>query len=169
MRDHNLAPSKHPCINGKRPRTQERDCPGHGYCQRYCKLGFLQVRRRRGKPRKRNSRRPQSHQHAGRWGQKSKQEQSADPERDFLTVRSELAAFDPMLSARPALIALNKLDLVDAERASETARAMASLAAEHTIESVFVISAEQRSGLDPLVAAMARLLGLGGIEAQCPR
>ena len=85
---------------------------------------------------------------------------SADPERDFLTVRGELAAFDPMLSARPALIALNKLDLVGAERADETARAIASLAAEHAIDSVFVISAEQRIGLEPLVAAIARLLGL---------
>jgi GTPase involved in cell partitioning and DNA repair len=94
---------------------------------------------------------------------------SADPERDFLTVRGELAAFDPMLSARPALIALNKLDLVGAKRASDAARAMASLAADHAIEAVFVISAEQRSGLDPLVAAMARLLGRGEIEAQCPR
>ncbi|HVA39462.1 MAG TPA: hypothetical protein VNF49_02265, partial [Candidatus Binataceae bacterium] len=77
--------------------------------------------------------------------------------------------FDPMLSARPALIALNKLDLVGAERAAETASAMVALAAEHAIESVFVISAEQRIGLEPLIAAIARLLGLGGIEAQCPR
>jgi GTP-binding protein len=93
---------------------------------------------------------------------------SADPERDFLTVRSELAAFDPMLSARPALVALNKLDLVGAERAEETARAVASLAAEHAIDSVFVISAEQGIGLEPLVAAIARSLGLGAVEAQCP-
>ncbi len=94
---------------------------------------------------------------------------SADPERDFLTVRSELAAFDPMLSARPALIALNKVDLVGAERAEETARAIASLAAEHAIDSVLVISAEERIGLEPLVAAIARLLGLGAVEDQCPR
>jgi GTPase len=94
---------------------------------------------------------------------------SADPEHDFQTVRSELAAFDPMLSARPALIALNKLDLVSAERAEETARAIASLASEHAIDSVFVVSAEQRLGLAPLVAAIARLLGLGAVEAQCPR
>jgi GTP-binding protein len=91
---------------------------------------------------------------------------SADPERDFLTVRAELAAFDPMLSARPALIVLNKSDLVGAERADETARAIAALAAEHGgelgIDSVFVISAEQRVGLEPLVAAIARLLGLAG-------
>ena len=87
---------------------------------------------------------------------------SADPERDFLTVRSELAAFDPMLSSRPSPIALNKLDLVGAERAAETARAMAPIAAEHAIQSVFVISAERRIGLEPLVAEIERLLGLGG-------
>ncbi len=89
---------------------------------------------------------------------------SADPKRDFLTVRGELAAFDPMLSARPALIVLNKLDLVGAERADETTRAIAPLAAEHAIDSVFVISAEQRVGLEPLVAAIARLLDLGGTK-----
>jgi GTP-binding protein len=94
---------------------------------------------------------------------------SADAERDFLTVRAELAAFDPMLSSRPALIVLNKLDLVGAARAQETAQAMARLAPEHGVGSVLVISAEQRVGLEPLVAAIARLLGLGGIEAQCPR
>ena len=93
----------------------------------------------------------------------------ADPERDFLIVRGELAAFDPMLSARPGLIVLNKLDLVGAERAQETAQAMARIAAEHGIGSVLVISAEQRVGLEPSIAAIARLLGLGGIEAQCPR
>ncbi len=93
---------------------------------------------------------------------------SADPERDFLTVRGALAAFDPMLSRRPALIALNKLDLVDAARAGEIGRALASLADQYAIESVFVISAEQRLGLEPLVAAMARLLGLSAAEARCP-
>jgi len=83
--------------------------------------------------------------------------------------RAELAAFDPMLSSRPALIVLNKLDLVGAERAQETAQAMARLATEQGIGSVLVISAEQRVGLEPLIAAIERLLGLGGIEAQCPR
>ena len=94
---------------------------------------------------------------------------SGDPEHDFQTVRSELQAFDPMLSARPALIALSKLDLVSARRAEETARAVTSLAAEHKMYSVFVISAEQRIGLEPLVVAIARSLGLGAVEAQCPR
>jgi GTPase len=93
----------------------------------------------------------------------------ADPARDFLTVRGELAAFDPMLSARPAVIALNKLDLVEPARAKEAARALSAIATEHAIDSVFVISAEQRAGLEPLVAAIARLLGLAGIEARCPR
>ncbi|HTJ08246.1 MAG TPA: GTPase ObgE [Candidatus Binataceae bacterium] len=94
---------------------------------------------------------------------------TADPESDFLTVRGELAAFDPMLSARPALIVFNKVDLAGTARAEELAHRIASLAPEHAIESVFVISAEQRIGLEPLIAAIARILGLGGIEASCPR
>ena len=94
---------------------------------------------------------------------------SSDPERDFLTVRGELSAFDPVLSQRRSLIALNKVDLLGAEEAAEKARAIAPLAAQYRIESVFLISAEQRLGLEALVAAMARLLGRGAIETQCPR
>jgi GTP-binding protein len=91
----------------------------------------------------------------------------ANPEGDFLTVRGELAAFDPMLASRPALIALNKSDLVGERRVREIARALGAIAAKHGLESVFIISAEQRIGLQPLIAAIARLLGIGAIEAQC--
>lgn len=88
---------------------------------------------------------------------------SADPERDFKTVRGELLAFDPILDKRPALVALNKLDLVDAKRAREAARAMARV----TAAEVFVISAERRLGLEPLVAAVARQLGTGETAIAC--
>ncbi len=91
----------------------------------------------------------------------------ANPEADFLTVRGELAAFDPMLAARPAVIALNKSDLVGEQRAREAALALSAVAAQHGIGSIFVVSAERRVGLEPLLAAIARLLGLGAIEAQC--
>ena len=52
---------------------------------------------------------------------------SADPESDFDTVRREVAAFDDAMVERPAVIALNKADLVAAEEAQRIA-----LAAEHT-------------------------------------
>ncbi len=88
---------------------------------------------------------------------------SGNPERDFQTVRGELQAFDPALAQRPALIALNKLDLVDSDRASATARAIGARAAAE----VFVISAQERTGLEPLVAAVARLLGVVETGVEC--
>jgi GTP-binding protein len=91
----------------------------------------------------------------------------ANPEGDYLTVRGELEAFDPMLAARPAIIALNKSDLVGEQLAQERASALGAVASQHGIGAIFVLSAERRIGLEPLIAAIARLLGLGSIEAQC--
>jgi GTP-binding protein len=88
---------------------------------------------------------------------------SADPERDFETVRGELLAFDPILDRRPALIVLNKLDLVEAERAKVAASAMEKAASAE----VFIISAEQRIGLEPLVAAVERKLGADETAIAC--
>jgi GTPase len=79
---------------------------------------------------------------------------SADPESDFDTVRREVAAFDDAMVERPAVIALNKADLVAAEEASRIALA---LTARIGLE-VLVISAEQSAGIDPLVAAIAARL-----------
>jgi GTPase len=91
---------------------------------------------------------------------------TTSPEQDFATVGQELEAFDPAMAARPALIALNKLDLVapdEAEKAAATMRARSGL-------EVFVISAERHVGLDPLVVAIAHLLtSAEAAEVECPR
>jgi GTPase len=76
---------------------------------------------------------------------------TSDPARDFETLRREIAAFDPAMAARPALIALNKRDLVAPDEAEATARAMRAV----TRLDVFTISAQLREGLAPLVAAIA--------------
>ena len=79
---------------------------------------------------------------------------SGDFAGDFATVRGELAAFDPKLPERPALIALNKIDLVVEEDAACAAR---EISAETGLE-VFAISAQKRIGLEPLIAAIAERL-----------
>jgi GTP-binding protein len=90
---------------------------------------------------------------------------SSDPARDFDTVRREVAAFDAEMAARPALIALNKLDLVNAAEAEEAA---AAIRASTGLEA-FAISADRRVGLGPLVAAIARLLKTElPVRAKCP-
>jgi GTP-binding protein len=81
---------------------------------------------------------------------------SANPEDDFEIVRREVAAFDEEMLARPGVIALNKLDLVTADEAESIARAMRA----RTGLATFVISAQDRVGLEPLVTEIARQLKL---------
>jgi GTPase len=81
---------------------------------------------------------------------------SAKPEDDFEIVRREVGAFDEEMLTRPALIALNKLDLVTADEAESIAHAMRA----RTSLATFVISAQDRVGLEPLVTEIARQLKL---------
>jgi GTP-binding protein len=91
---------------------------------------------------------------------------TSDPPADFATVRSEIEAFDAEMVTRPAVIALNKLDLVTAADAATHARALRA----RTGLEVFVISAEEGIGPEPLVAAIAaRLKQAEGVPAECPR
>jgi GTP-binding protein len=76
----------------------------------------------------------------------------SNPARDFAIVRGELVAFEAEMASRPALIALNKEDLVAAGDAIELADKMRS---QSGLE-VFVISAREHRGLAPFMAAITR-------------
>lgn len=88
---------------------------------------------------------------------------SGKPADDFATVRGEIEAFDLALLERPALVALNKMDLV------ETDEAQAIIAAVQTAThlDVFPISAERRTGLEPLVEAVATRLRRSERPTEC--
>lgn len=90
-------------------------------------------------------------------------ELDAEPERGLATVRSELEAFDPALLERPAIVALNKADLVDERIAARCAARVR----EHTGLSAFVISAREKQGLAPLVARIAAQLRAREQQAEC--
>lgn len=79
---------------------------------------------------------------------------AADPEKDYATVRREVEVFDPAMTERPALIALNKLDLVTTADADSVAAAMRTYSGLE----VFTVSAQQGGGLTKLVSGIARLL-----------
>ncbi len=76
------------------------------------------------------------------------------PEDAYRTVRGEIGAFDPALLERPAVAALNKIDLLSDAETAEAARGLASA----TGLRVFAISAENKSGIAPLLEEMARML-----------
>lgn len=90
-------------------------------------------------------------------------ELDAEPEHNLATVRSELEAFDPGLLERPAIVALNKADLV----AERIAAQCAARVREHTGLPAFVISAREKQGLAPLVAAIAAQLRAQEQQAEC--
>jgi GTPase len=89
---------------------------------------------------------------------------TANPEAAFATVRNEIEAFDPALGLRPALIALNKIDLATAEEV----KACGIRLGEHTGLEVFAISADKSEGVAPLVAAIARMLHQMDQAGACP-
>ncbi len=79
---------------------------------------------------------------------------TSEIEKDFNTVRLEIEAFDPELARRRALVALNKIDLVTADEAGRAERQIRQI----TGWEVLRISAHDRIGLQPLIAAMAAML-----------
>ncbi|GGC25614.1 GTPase Obg [Novosphingobium marinum] len=77
-----------------------------------------------------------------------------DPAEAMRIVERELAAYGAGLDGKPRLVALNKVDLVDAELAAEFARELEAEGAEK----VFPISGATGEGLEPLLdAVIARL------------
>jgi GTPase len=87
-----------------------------------------------------------------------------NPEAAFETVRGEIAAYDPVLALRPAIVALNKTDLVTPGEAAKLARELR----EQTRLEVFPISAEHAEGLAQLVEAIAVTLHQMDQPAACP-
>jgi GTPase len=89
---------------------------------------------------------------------------AAKPAGAYRTVRGEIAAFDAALAERPAVVALNKIDLVAPAEAADIAK---QLERELGLP-VFPISAEKRTGLEPLVAKIAaRLRAIDQDAAAC--
>jgi GTPase len=87
-----------------------------------------------------------------------------DPLDDYRTLEAELAAFDPVLAARPRLVALNKIDLPASREAEVPLRG--ALAAEGT--ALLICSAATTEGMDALKAAMIAALRARAEEPEPP-
>lgn len=84
---------------------------------------------------------------------------SKDPLHDFEVLRQELQHHNPELLEKHFLIALNKIDCPKADVA------IANFMSEHAElkEKIFPISASDKTGLEPLTAAMRQLAQLNGL------
>jgi GTP-binding protein len=87
-----------------------------------------------------------------------------DPLRDHATIRTELAAYDERLAARPEIVALNKIDLV----ADRGALAPLIEALREGGRPVLPISGATGEGVDALVDAMAEALARADEEDAQP-
>ncbi len=79
---------------------------------------------------------------------------SPDPVADYAQINSELALFDPELTRKPMIVALNKIDLPEVqERWPQIQRALK----EHGVEAT-AISALRKIGLQPILWQCAELV-----------
>jgi GTP-binding protein len=83
----------------------------------------------------------------------------------FRVVRCELELYDPRLAARPALVALNKIDLPEGR--ARVAAARAAFAAQGL--PALPVSGETGEGVDALLAATADLLGAARRGEETPQ
>jgi GTP-binding protein len=74
------------------------------------------------------------------------------PRRHFKTVNRELKSFNPQLTEKPQIVALNKMDLPSAAKAAE------AFVAALDPEPVFLISAKENRGIKRLLSRTIELL-----------
>ncbi len=84
----------------------------------------------------------------------------SQPEQNFETIESELAAYDPRLAALPRILALSKADLVPDEAAHAAARRWGERLGDEV--PVLVTSSATRQGLDDLAAELLRRVPVAG-------
>ncbi len=87
-----------------------------------------------------------------------------DPLDDYRALEAELAAFDPVLAARPQLVALNKIDLPAAREAEAALREGLGAAGRELL----TCSAATTAGMDTLKAALIAALRERAEEAALP-
>jgi GTP-binding protein len=81
-----------------------------------------------------------------------------DPLLDFAQINSELALFDPELTRKPQVVALNKMDLPDVQERWPQVRAALKDRGGVPPENLFAISAVSGADLHPLLFRAAQLL-----------
>jgi GTP-binding protein len=82
--------------------------------------------------------------------------QSDDPARDYQTIRSELKQYSAELAAKPEIIALSKIDTVDAELLDMQKTALASVLPKST--KIYQISSAAHQNLREVLRALTKIV-----------
>jgi GTP-binding protein len=77
-----------------------------------------------------------------------------NPLAGYETVNRELAGYSPQLAQKPQILALNKMDLPDTDKAAQMFKAALK------DQEVFLISTATRKGINPLILKLIKLLEL---------
>ncbi|MDR0631254.1 MAG: GTPase ObgE [Holosporales bacterium] len=77
-----------------------------------------------------------------------------DPIAAYRTIRNELRIYNPILEAKPELVALNKVELLDANVAEELARKFKQIG----VDRIFPISAASKGGIQPVISELQRTI-----------
>lgn len=87
-----------------------------------------------------------------------------DPAEAYRTVRAELSAYGAGLETKPEIVALNKIDALDAAQTQEKQAALAAA----TQTPVHLVSGVSGEGMTPLLGALSALMKSGAEQARAP-
>ena len=87
-----------------------------------------------------------------------------DPDQAYLTIREELEAYDPELAAKPEIVALSKVDVLDKELVDEQAKLLKAACGQEPLR----VSAVSGEGVKTALGLMFKELGQIKIQEQDP-
>ncbi|MEL6691549.1 MAG: GTPase ObgE, partial [Pseudomonadota bacterium] len=87
-----------------------------------------------------------------------------DPDQAYLTIREELEAYDPELAAKPEIVALSKVDVLDEELVDEQAKLLEAACGQNPLR----VSAVSGESVKTALGLMFKELGQIRIQEQDP-
>ncbi|MDR1207932.1 MAG: GTPase ObgE [Holosporales bacterium] len=77
-----------------------------------------------------------------------------EPISAYETVRKELRMYNPILSAKPELVAINKIELLDEASIKELINKFKQIG----VERIFLMSAASKAGIDPVICELQKVI-----------
>ena len=80
-----------------------------------------------------------------------------DPDQAYRTIREELEAYDPELAAKPEIVALSKVDVLDEEMVDEQAKLLAAACGQEPLRVSAVVGTGVREALGQMLQALGKV------------